>query len=95
MVLLLIAWQRDCVKATRRHARTPRRFSKLNQARSHTFRTKGFWSAMRLRITFLLLILLTQTEIVAEHGLERFAFPILKITDARWANRSESRPEFF
>src|SRR5262245_9559782 len=40
-------------------------------------------------------IFITQAEIVAEHRLERFALPLLKISDARRPDSSESRPNFF
>src|ERR1700730_7013397 len=43
----------------------------------------------------LLFLFLTQTEIVAEHGLERFSFPLFKLTDARRRDRSENCPNFF
>src|SRR5437870_11706440 len=43
----------------------------------------------------LLLLFFTQTEIVAEHGLERFSFPMLKVTNARQANRPERSSNFF
>ena len=52
------------------------------------------YCAQELRIAFLL-FLISQAKIVAEHGLEQFAFPILKIADARWANRSKSGANFF
>src|SRR5262245_66291777 len=37
-------------------------------------------------------IFIAQAEIVAEHRLERFALAMLKISDARGADRSESGP---
>src|SRR5437773_10169312 len=42
----------------------------------------------------LLLLLLTQTEIVTKHWLERFPFSVLKVSDARRIDRSERGANF-
>ena len=51
--------------------------------------------AIRYNLWFLLLLLLfTQAEIVAEHGLERFILSMLKVIDVRRANRPERGSNF-
>jgi len=44
---------------------------------------------------FLYCFSLTQAEIVTEYGLERFAFPMLKVTDVRRANRFKNGSNLF
>jgi hypothetical protein len=48
-----------------------------------------------LRFLLLLLSLITQAEIITEHGLERFGFAMLKVTNVRQVNRPESGSDFF
>jgi hypothetical protein len=46
-------------------------------------------------VVSLSLLFLAEAEIITEHGLERFTFPMFKLVDVRWYNCSKCGSNFF